>query len=197
MGTIAIPQPTIVPRDALAVSEQEFRQISLADGESRWELHDGLLREKPGMSVEHGDLRFVAYELRRQLDPRDYRLRAGHARVRRSPRNYSIPDVAVLPTAAVRALRQEPGSLDAYPDALPLVVEIWSPSTGKYDIDQKLPQYQQRGDEEIWRLHPYERTLRVWRRADGGYDEAVYRGGTVRPASLPGVEIDPDALFEA
>ncbi len=59
----------------------------------------------------------------------------------------------------------------------------------------KLPLYRQRGDEEIWFIHPYERTLTVWRRRpDGSYSEERYAGGIVPIASLPGVSIDLDAL---
>ena len=77
-----------------------------------------------------------------------------------------------------------------------MVVEVWSPSTGGYDVDAKLPEYQRRGDLEIWRLHPYERTQTVWRRrADGSCDESAYHGGTIEPLGLPGVTIDLDALF--
>jgi Uma2 family endonuclease len=79
---------------------------------------------------------------------------------------------------------------------MPLVVEVWSPSTGEYDVDEQLPEYQARGDLEIWRVHPFERTLTVWRRqADGAYAHEVYEGGVVRPIALPGVTIDLDALF--
>ena len=78
-----------------------------------------------------------------------------------------------------------------------MIVEGWSSSTGGYDVDTKLPEYQRRGDAEIWRFHPYERTLRVWRRQpDGGYAETQYSSGLVRPASLPDVRIDPDALLD-
>ena len=179
------------------VSEKTYRRLALGDPHGQWELHEGRLREKPRMSVEHGDLLLeLAYQLRGQLDRNEYRLRAHHARLRRSPEHYYVPDVAVIPAAVERALRQRPGSLDAYPEPLPLVVEIWSPSTGDYDVDTKLPEYQRRGDLEIWRLHPYERTLTVWRRQDdGSYVESVYGGGTVRVASLPNVAIDLDALF--
>ena len=76
------------------------------------------------------------------------------------------------------------------------MIEIWSPSTGHYDIDEKIPGYQARGDLEIWRVHPYEHTIRVWRkRADGSYVESVHRGGELRPESLPGVVIDLGMLF--
>ena len=75
--------------------------------------------------------------------------------------------------------------------------EIWSPSTGRYDIQTKLAEYQRRGDIEIWRIHPYERTLTAWRlQPDGSYSETVYRGGVIQPVALPGVTIDIDRLFD-
>src|SRR5713101_1769996 len=81
--------------------------------------------------------------------------------------------------------------------AVPSSSLTWSPSTGEYDVEGKLKEYQQRGDAEIWRIHPYERTITAWRRqADGRYTEALYRGGTVPVLSLPGVVIDLATLFE-
>jgi Uma2 family endonuclease len=179
------------------MSEETYRQFALGDPQGQRELYLGRLREKPGMSVEHGGVmdNLLAF-LCEQLDRNEYRIRTNHARLRRSADTYYVPDVAVIPTPAVRALREHPGSLDAYADPLPLVIEIWSPSTGGYDINEKLPDYQGRGDLEIWRIHPYERTLTAWRRRpDGAYAEPVYRGGIVRPESLPDVAIDLDALF--
>jgi Uma2 family endonuclease len=83
-----------------------------------------------------------------------------------------------------------------YREPVPLVVEIWSPSTGSYDIDGKIPEYMNRGDQEIWRLHPYERTLKGWRRqADGSYQEFILSRGIVEPVALSGVTIDLDRLF--
>ena len=77
------------------------------------------------------------------------------------------------------------------------MVEVWSPSTGDYDVDAKLPVYQQRGDLEIWRIHSYERTLTARRRQpDGSYEETIHRGGIVTPVALPGVTIDLETLFQ-
>jgi len=74
--------------------------------------------------------------------------------------NYRIPDVCVIPREAVRRRRREyPAALEVYDEPMVLVVEVWSPSTGESDIDDKLKEYQRRGDLEIWLIHPYERTL--------------------------------------
>jgi Uma2 family endonuclease len=179
------------------MTEEEYRAFALGDETGQWELVQGELREKPGMSVEHGDEMFhLAHLLQSQLDRSEYRLRTDHAKLRLSADTYYVPDIAVIPTALEQALRQVPGSLDAYSDPLPLVIEIWSPSTGRYDIDEKIPGYQARGDLEIWRVHPYEGAVTVWRRiSDGSYVESVHRGGELRPESLSGVVIDLGLLF--
>ena len=149
------------------------------------------------MSVAHGAVldRLLAF-LYDQLDRNEYRIRTSHARLRKSADTYYVPDVVVIPAAFEQILLERPSSLDAYPEALPLVVEIWSPSTGRYDIFQKLPDYQARGDLEIWYIQPYDRTLTAWRKQpDGTYTESISRGGIVRPNSLAGVEVDLALLF--
>jgi len=103
----------------------------------------------------------------------------------------------VVPAAYSEDIRDQP-VLAIFSDPLPLVVEVWSPSTGDYDVDAKLPVYQQRGDLEIWRIHPYERTLTVWQRQpEGSYVETIHDGGIVTPVALSGVEINLDELFGA
>ena len=64
-----------------------------------------------------------------------------------------------MPAAYGRAFAGRP-VLAILPDPLPLVAEVWSPSTGDYDIDTTAPVYQRRGDLEIWRIHPFT-TLRT------------------------------------
>lgn len=179
------------------MTEEAYRQFALGDLKGQWELVRGHLREKPGMSVEHGAVMTNLMELLvLQLDRKEFRVRPMHARLRRSANTYYLPDVVVIPARLEQVLRQRANSLDAYSEPLPLVVEIWSPSTGNYDIDEKVPDYQRRGDLEIWRIHPYERTVTAWRRQpDGTYAESVVRGGILRPVALQSVEIDLEALF--
>lgn len=178
------------------VSEATYRRLAL--GDPQLELYRGQLREKPGMSVAHGRaMHRLLGQLFTQLDSNSYVLRTQHARLRISSDTYYVPDIAVIPAVIEQALFADPRSLDAYPEPLPLVVEIWSPSTGDYDVNEKLADYQRRGDLEIWYVHPYERTLTAWRRGpDGAYAEAIYRDGIVQPAALPGVTIDLTTLFE-
>ncbi len=180
------------------MSEQAYQEFVLSGVEGAWELHDGVLVEKPGMSWEHDDSAFeLGHLLRLQLDRRVYRVRVNGGRVRKPTETIFIPDVAVVPTSYGEPFRERPGTLAIFEGPLPLIAEVWSRSTGGYDIEAKLPVYQQRGDLEIWLIHPYERTLTSWvRQADGSYRETVYRGGVVSLAALPGVVIDLDELFD-
>ena len=181
---------------AQRMSEQAYLEFVQSGEEGAWELHDGRLVEKPGMSWKHLDIMalLVAF-LHQQLDRAEFHVFA-ESRVRRPAATIFLPDVAVVPTAYGEEIRDLP-VLAIFSKPLPLVVEVWSPSTGDYDVDAKLPVYQQRGDLEIWRIHPYERTLTSWQRQpDGSYREALHHDGTITPVALPGVTIDLGMLFD-
>ena len=181
----------------MPVSESTYQRLVMEDPEHHWELHDGLLREKQPTTFEHGDLTLeLAYQLRHQLNRSEFRVHANHARLRRSNARVYIPDIVVIPISFAEPLHGRSDLLDLYADPMPLVVEIWSPSTGGLDVSDKLPEYQARGDLEIWFLHPYDKTLTARRRQpDGSHDVSNYRRGTVQPVALPNVTIDLEALF--
>lgn len=181
----------------MSVTEQTYEQLALSDPDRRWELHQGQPREKPAMSFGHNrTLHRLDRQLIQQLDLNDFEVRVNSSRARRGAVTYYIPDLMVVPAAYLAAFAHRPEALEVYELPLPLVVEVWSPSTGGYDVNTKLPEYRRRGDLEIWRLHPFDRVLTVWRRQpDGEYVETVHNGGRVEPAFLPGVSIDLDALF--
>jgi Uma2 family endonuclease len=180
------------------ISGEAYERLALAESDRKWELRDGVLREKPGMTAAHNWLEIeLGFLLMSQLDRSNYHVRIDSGRVRRPGATYFIPDVFVVPTDYVIPLLDQQDVLEVYDQPLPLVVEVWSRSTGDYDVEEKLAVYRQRGDLEIWRLHPYERTLTAWRRQpDGSYEQSVYRDGIIRPTALPGVEIDLTALFD-
>lgn len=178
------------------VTPEEFVRIAIAD-DVAWELHEGRLREKPAMSLAHNrSISRLSRQLLPQLDEQMFEVRINGGHLQRSESTFYIPDLFVVAANQVAEVEDRPGVLETYAQPLPLVIEVWSISTGTYDVEDKLPEYQRRGDLEIWRVHPYERTLTIWRRrSDGGYDRSVVAGGIIRPIALPGVEIDLDALF--
>lgn len=181
----------------MRVTEDEYRRIALEDPDGKWELDCGVLRSKPAMTMQHNRLAwFAGHWIQNQLDPDQFEVRVDAGRIQRSPRHYYIPDMMVIPVALMEQFQGDYEALEAYAVSLPLVLEVWSRSTGQFDCDTKLPFYQQRGDAEIWFLHPIERTLTTWQRQpDGTYTESVYKGGVVRPVALPDVALDLDALF--
>jgi Uma2 family endonuclease len=180
----------------MPVTAKTYEQVALEDSDSQWELVCGALRRKPDMTMEHNDpATYLGFQLVAQLDRAQFRLRVNSTRTTVSGGTYYVPDVLVVPTALADELR-DLHVLEAYAAPLPFVAEVWSRSTGDYDVDAKFPEYRRRGDLEIWRVHPYERTVTAWRRQpDGSYLESVHRGGSVDVLSLPGVRVDLGELF--
>jgi len=123
------------------VTERTYQSVALEDPERSWELHDGCLMEKPWMGNEHNDIMsYLGFCLIQQLDPREYRVPINGSRLRRSAQSSSIPDVCVIPVSLFRQGLGRPGELEFYSEPLPLIVEIWSPSTGDYDVDENIPE---------------------------------------------------------
>ena len=180
------------------MSAQAYERRALAEPDRKWELRDGFLREKPPMTAAHNWLAVkLGHFLMSQLDWSAYQVRVDSGRVHRPAATYFIPDLFVVPTVAVTPLLDQPDVLEVYEQPLPLVVEVWSRSTGDYDVTEKLAVCQQRGDLEIWLVHPYDRTLTSWRRQpDGSYEVQFFREGIVRPVALPNVAIDLERLFD-
>ena len=179
----------------MPVSEETYKRVALEDGDETWELHCGRLVAKPAMTLWHNELgiQLAAYLLR-LVSRRGYRVRSNAGRARRDEAHYYVPDCIVIPNELAARLRGD--ELELYSDPLPLVVEVWSPSTGNYDVDEKLPHYEARGDLEIWRLHPFDRTLTRWQRQENGsYEFDVVTGGKVRLHGIPGVTVDLDRLW--
>lgn len=180
------------------ITEQAYSRLVFAEPDRQLELYGGELREKPGVSWEHGAVAMeLGFLLRQQLDRRQFQVAINDWRVRPGPGSIYIPDLVVVPAAFGREFVGRPSVLAIFSDPLPLVVEIWSRSTGDYDVNAKIPEYRRHGDQEIWRIHPYERTVTVWRRQpDGSYEEFLFRDGSIHPVALPDVAIDLAALFD-
>ena len=181
----------------MPVSEATYEAVALEDPEGRWELYDGRLRSKPTGTMAQNTVEDEAgFLLMCELRSLGFQVRLGGARIRSGARWWLVPDVMVIPRAIAQKWRERPYDLESYSEPLPLVVEVWSPSTGEYDVDEKLPEYRRRGDAEIWCLHPYDRELTAWRRQpDGSYTEHHWLHGMVELHAIPGVSIDLDALF--
>lgn len=178
------------------LTEQDFEAFLLSGIDGLWELHDGVLIEKPAMTLAHMDvISRLCFHLQRQLDVEQFSVYS-EGRVRHPEASVFLPDVMVVLDAYRAKFLEQPDMLAVFARPLPLVVEVWCRSTVHYDVAAKLPIYQQRGDAEIWLIHPYERTLTAWRRQpDSGYVSQMYDSGTIRPVTLPEVTIELASLF--
>lgn len=165
-----------------------FERLAVYAEYLRAELWDGVLVEKPVMSPRHGDVVVeLAFALQSQIERARARVRIDHAKLAILGGNYVIPDLALIPTSALT----NPDDADLYHGPVLFVAEVWSPTTGGYDSADNVPGYMARGDAEIWRIHPVERTVTRWvREPDGEYAESVVTGGRIVLAALPEVEID-------
>src|SRR5688572_25168044 len=125
----------------MPVTEETYERLALEDIEGQWELVGGRPRQKPGMTQEHN---YIARKLVRRigahLDESRFDVSHNSIRVRIGNGNTFIPDVAVVPIAQMPGLRGT-GRLETYRDAIPFVAEVWSRSTGGYDVDTKVPEY--------------------------------------------------------
>jgi len=124
----------------MTVSDETYRRVALEEPERKWELICGRLVEKPIMTIEHNDVQCeLDWLINSQIDRSEYKVSPGNARLRIPDGDYYIPDICVIPREMVSRLRETPGTLETYDDPMPLVVEVWSPSTGRKDLETKLP----------------------------------------------------------
>jgi Uma2 family endonuclease len=181
-----------------SIGNAEYERLALSDDDRRWELWDGIPREKPGGTYAQNsiaaELGFLIFS---QLDWKAYCGRSNNGRLFLSPATYLVPDFFVFPRSLVTERLRQDDVLEVYAQPVPLVAETWSQLYGDAYVAAKRAVYKQRGDAEIWLIHPYDRTLTAWRRRpDGGYEETVFTQGIVHPIALPSVAIDLALLFD-
>ena len=80
-----------------------------------------------------------------QLDWNVYQVRVNAGHVHRTTESYLVPDVLVVPVAMGHGLRGRLDRLEVFDAPLPLVVEVWSPSTGGYGVDTSWPSTRRAG----------------------------------------------------
>jgi Uma2 family endonuclease len=182
----------------MTVTVQTFEQLALQEPTEKWELFCGRVRKKPAMAMEHYDVAFeLAFAIRSQVSHDEFHVRCDQGRLM-TGRSYLVPDVFVVPAAMAARFKGLDSTLEAYAGPVPFVAEVWSRSTGDYDVSGKLAEYQARGDLEIWLMHPYEKRVTAYRRdAAGEYAAEDLPRGVVSLRALPNVKIDLAALLSS
>ncbi|MBF0549683.1 MAG: Uma2 family endonuclease [Deltaproteobacteria bacterium] len=189
---------------SLAASDNErytYHDYLTWDDDERWELIDGVLHSmSPAPSARH---QFISMGLSAQI----YNfLSQTPCRIAAAPFDVRLPkgdeadnqvDTVVQPDIVVIC---DPAKLDdrGCRGAPEFVVEILSPSTADKDRTIKLALYENRGVKEYWIIDPEDNTVTVHLLGpDCHYDApAIHAGqGDIKVATLPGLEIDLDAVF--
>ncbi|MEV4895372.1 Uma2 family endonuclease [Nonomuraea sp. NPDC055795] len=189
MTTRAVPEPTetstVLPgRPPFTVDDL----LRFPDDGNRYELFDGSLLVSPAPTPLH---QFSILRVVRLLEdaapPALEPLSTVNLRV--TERDCFIPDVVVVPTAAVEA-----NELMFAPADILLAVEVVSPSTRARDRSTKPAVYAEAGIPTYWRIEP--EALYVYTLDEGSYaGPEVYKAGEIARLSAPyEVAFDPGDL---
>jgi Uma2 family endonuclease len=113
--------------------------------------------------------------------------------VRLTPTNIVQPDILFLANAKRKLVVG--GIVDGAPD---LIVEVLSPSTQHYDRVRKMALYRESGVQEYWIVDPIKRAFEVYELVDCQYRPMkLTEDGKITSRTIPGVKIDPVALFDS
>src|SRR5687768_9890506 len=94
---------------AQRMNENDYEQFVMTGAEGIWELHDGVLVEKPAVSWDHGlIITRLARQLLPQLDEAEYEVRFNEGRVHKPDDTIYIPDLLVVPVAYGRDFAGRP-----------------------------------------------------------------------------------------
>jgi len=82
-----------------------------------------------------------------------------------------------------------------------LIVEVFSPSTGKRDMNEKFFLYEKSGVSEYWVVYPNDKAVTVFLLKDGKYNKGttydlIIGAKKVPVKTLKGLVIDLEELFE-
>lgn len=173
----------------------EYLEIEAVSREVKHEYVGGEIFAMAGGSVEHSALAtaFVGLLFAH--------LRGGECRPHGSDLRISIPaaDVATYADAAVlcEPIERDPQSPSHVTNPR-IVVEVLSPTTERYDREQKRLYYQQLDALREYVLVAQDRRrVEVWRRSGDNWAHSVHDGGSKAPLPSIDYELDVDALYEA
>jgi len=172
--------------------------------DKRREIIDGIAKLMQfSVTVKHAELSIeISYKLKRYIEKRRGKCKVFHAPIDVClPKNgetaddkiYTVvqPDVCVICDLSKLEERCCLGAPD-------LVVEVQSPSTGRYDLTKKFRAYEEAGVREYWVVFPKKVSITIFHlKEDGRFDEGtVFRmDDKVISHVLEGLEIDMKELF--
>jgi Uma2 family endonuclease len=189
----------------MALTQRDTQHHSYGDyltwsEDDREELVDGIayIREPPSPSRSHqllvGELH---YQVRAALEGNSCQVYVAPFDVRlpKSDETDDQIDTVVQPDVFIvcDCQKLDRRGLRGAPDWL---AEVLSPSTASHDQCIKLPAYERAGVPEVWLIHPTDRTLTIYRLADGcfGRPAILELKGQTPITAVPGISIDWDRI---
>ena len=166
----------------------------LPDDGKRYELLEGEIVVSPSPNTKHqevsGRLHYALHGWAQRTGTG--KVFAAPCDVVLSPHDVVQPDLLFI--AREHRSQITADNIQGPPD---LVVEILSPATAERDLDRKRRLYERHGVAEYWIVDPDTRTLTVFRRRGNSLARETPLGpeGVLRPAGLPGLELDLAALW--
>ncbi|MGI8937004.1 MAG: Uma2 family endonuclease [Iamia sp.] len=185
---------------ALAARDHNMTAVEFfatTDELPRAQLIDGELIVVDSPAARHNRIIFeLAYRFRRHSEshPDAGELGAG-ADVPLDEQNVYVPDLWWVPDDQRLASEES-----RFPVPPPLVVEVRSPSTWRYDIGTKLRHYESSGVAEVWLIDTAADVVLIYRRSDSDattFDVALELtvDDTLTTPLVPGWDVDLRALF--
>ncbi|MBI2767754.1 MAG: Uma2 family endonuclease [Chloroflexi bacterium] len=155
------PSGTPLPADHRVTAADYFAMPYTPE---RYEVLEGVLHQMPSPTFEH---QRIVLRLATALDAFAGRA-GGEAGI--APLDVELDEHNVLqPDVIYIAPDQLANASDHVHGAPALIVEVASPSTRKYDANEKLPVYARLGVGEAWIVDPKRRTVAVYRAGDGRF----------------------------
>jgi len=188
--TITLDPPYLVRK--YGVTEEEFDRLT--DEDLKAELFDGEMIVHSPATLRHDRVcTFLSFLLCGYADAKSLGtvFGANNAVMRLRPGRQFAPDVMVV--RAGREQMVQGAKVEGAPD---LVVEVLSPSTRRYDLEEKRKVYREAGIAEMWFVDEDRHRLVVEYRGRGGYREQVKQRGRVRSRVLAGFWLKVEWLWQ-
>jgi len=180
---------------ATQTSVLTFEQfMDLPDQEGVWrELDEGMLIEMPSPSFGHGtaisDLTGLLFAYREQSGL-DFVI-STNTGFRLAPETVRAPDLCLVYTPRLQAMRVERSALVGAPD---LAIEVISPSETAAGLNRKIGQYLRAGATAVWALYTDTRSIMAHRR-NGEIRELTAGQVLQEPDLLPGLSLPVEKIF--
>jgi len=180
-----------VPNIKTVTYEEWLRMPEVSDATE--EVVNGEIRITPAPECSHGEIvDNVLREIASQVDRRLVKVAVAQFGliIRRSPLSVRVPDLAVFERSTIAVQ-------DGYVRSAPqLIVEVFSLSQTREDMEEKVADYASLGVPEVWVISPKERTVEVLYLSDGRLRPVqVLRDGILTPKHFPQVKVDIAAIW--